>query len=230
MKAPFRVPPGLSAARRASSAPATVASNAQVKLTLPLAEGVVWETSHYTLGDVEYEYVVAQQRLRQTVNDKGENEGEPSTLGYHHDQAHGSYALINFISFENVGINQLKKINAKWPPQDVAPNAEAFLKFLRARKVPNVGTLENLLAPPRRHANGWIEYGWTAFVDKELPAQTKEGLWKDAFANYQIGWHGTKMECLYKTMIDGRLSEHFSVGRRIKDGKTGVYMMKNDAK
>ncbi len=152
--APFRVPPKPTASRRASSAPATVKPRAQVRLTLPVIDGPQWNTAFYTSGGVDYEYVVPERRMRQPVNDEGVIEGEPSDLGYRRDQAHGSFALINFIYFENIGIDQLRKINAKWPPQNVAPNEQAFLKFLRARKVPNVGTLENLLQKPSRHQSG----------------------------------------------------------------------------
>ena len=145
------MPPASSASKRASSAPATVQPNPEVKLNLPKVEGLVWETAFYQSGGVDYEYVIPQRRLRQPVNDKGENEGESSYLNYRHDQAYGNYELINFIFFENIGISQLKKIDIRWPPKPVPSNEDAFLKLLRARKVPGGGSLENLLDPPQRH-------------------------------------------------------------------------------
>ncbi len=228
--APYRVPPKAPdiKSKRASSAPPTTIQREVVKLNLPEIDGLKWKVLLYTQAGVDWEYVVPETRIRQAVDSAGANTGWPSFLAFRDGQAHGSYLLINYIYYYNIGIELLKKINAKWPPKEIAPDHVAFTTFLRSRPVPGVGTLENLLHPPQKFADGWNRYGWTAFDEDTLDETTQEGAWSGTKSNWQDAWHGTKLECLYKTMTDGCLSEKTCLGRRIKDGKPGVYMFKDE--
>ncbi len=82
-----------------------------------------------------------------------------------------------------------------------------------------------LLGEPEESPYGWVRYAWKAYDEKSLDKVTKMGMWEGSNSDIQTAWHGTKFECPYKTMVDGNLCEVDEPGRRIKDGKPGIYMM-----
>jgi len=71
---------------------------------------------------------------------------------------------------------------------------------------------------------------WKAFDASKLPKTTGNHIWPGA-SNWTEGYHGTKLESVYKTMNDGYLNEStLEPGRRILDGKPGVYMFSAEKK
>ncbi len=227
-EAPYRVPPQApnSRSQRSSSAPPATTTRNIVTLDLPEVAGVTWGKQTITHQGSDWEFVLPEPRIRQAVDSAGHPSGLPNYLAFRDGQAYGSYLSINYIYYDNVGINMLKRIDKKWPPKGDVPNHESFLAFLRARHTPK-GTLEHLLHPPQVYADGWLRYGWSDFDEDLLEALTADGAWAGGKSDWNTAWHGTKLECLYKVMMDGRLSERTCLGRRIKDGKPGVYMMKD---
>ncbi len=88
-----------------------------------------------------------------------------------------------------------------------------------------------LFFKPDQYANGWYSFGWRAFDRHSLPKYTLNPGWEQCDAMWKQAWHGTKIETIYKTCVDGGLSDSTNdPGRRILDGRPGVYMMPTERK
>ena len=123
-------------------------------------------------------------------------------MAYRASQAVGSFALINCIFFYNISKRTLERIKETWP-EPKKPSHEAFSDFLNSRPASQAYTLADLLTEPQLTSNGWARYSWKAFDEASLEQKTKEGEWKGYDADWKDAWHGTKFECVYKTMIEG---------------------------
>ncbi len=195
-----------------------------VKLEVPVVAGITWMIAIHSNDKVDYEFVVPEKRRRQQKNALGVNVGENDFLSFRDGDAHGSYLLVNFIDFCIIGNKMLHTLENRWPTK-IQPSRDAFHKFLSLRYVSSARTLKMLLGEPEECPNGWVRYAWRAYDEKSLDKITKMGMWKGSNSDNQEAWHGTKFECLYKTMVDGNLCEVDEPGRRIKDGIPGIYMM-----
>ncbi len=182
---------------------------------------MTWKKKIHTTAGVDWEYVVPERRLRQQVNQAGEKIGSEDFLSFRDGEAYGSFLTINYIYFVNIGNKALDELSRRWTLK-VLPNLEPFTKVLRSRYASEATNLENILGAPESYADGWVQYKWKAFDEASLYKIVPEGMWAGFTSDFQMAWHGTKLECIYKTMVDGCLSEITCLRRRIKDGKPGL--------
>ena len=74
---------------------------------------------------------------------------------------------------------------------------------------------------------GWFYAPWKPFVEADLPTASL-GQWNYGVADWQVAWHGSKLEALYSIMYHGRLyaSRDAERGERFCKGAPGVYLHK----
>ena len=84
----------------------------------------------------------------------------------------------------------------------------------------------DLLDASVKYPNNWYRFEWKEYKKTVFEAFTKAGTWKNYKAIWEDGFHRSKLETLYTVMVHGGLSESDGKknGRRIKDGKPGLYM------
>ena len=151
-------------------------------------------------------------------------------MDYSLERDRGTFDVNGRIDTTMLSMTNLAQLATRWPVVKPAL-IEPFLSFLRKRKEERGFTLDELFQSPVAYADGWYQFKWKEYRAASLPTMTANPLWPGWKAGWETAWHGTKLETVYKTIVDGRLSASTnSPGRRILDGKPGVYMMSDNTK
>ncbi len=193
--------------------------------TFPTAEGVKWDIEKTTWGD----QVWPTKRRGSIV--AGESVAlESSFLDFSEQRSCGNHQLVNSILSMTISLVHLKTMAWRWKMCGV-PAIAPFVSFLEKRVTEDNRTLLSLFHEPKQYANGWYSFEWVAYKESELSSKTLCPGWERTDSDWTPSWHGTKIETIYKTCVDGCLNDSTNdPGRRILDGRPGVYMMSDTKK
>jgi hypothetical protein len=192
----------------------------------PSAEGVKWDLVESTGWGT-----LVKPTKRRGSGVPGESVADlPSFLDFSEKRACGTHSLVNRIYTMSISVKHIDQMEARWKGGGTL-SIDPFVSFLEKRTTENQDKVSSLFSEPEEYANGWYSFKWKAYDQDNLPKKTMSIGWEKSDAIWTQGWHGTKFETIYKTCVDGGLSDSTNdPGRRILDGRPGVYMMPSERK
>jgi hypothetical protein len=129
----------------------------------------------------------------------------PATFLKFSSKACGNYVSLNATNTYIMG-NKIRAWTKQTWPTPGTPSMDPILKFLEQRKTEEGVSLKSKLGEPEPYKDGWYRMAWRDFNASELPKTTGNQKWPGA-SEWTSGFHGTKLETIYKTMCDGYLNE-----------------------
>ena len=118
-----------------------------------------------------------------------------------------------------------EKVYKRFPPVPGAVvDPQRIVEFLSLRFGPDGKPVSEKIGPPEQFEQGWFRFPWLGFVEDDLPAESSTG----KRTQWEIAWHGCKVEALYSILYSGFLASSCDVeqGHRYFQDAPGIYVHK----